>query len=59
LAAGRHYVFVADQTGSHLGHWYEVSDTNESSLGMRDRMDRSGQELMRNIQANSDAAINR
>jgi hypothetical protein len=59
LAAGRHYIFVPDQTGSHLGHWVEVADRSESSLGMRDRMDRSGQELMRNIQSNSDAVINR
>ena len=54
-AAGRHYVWIPSQTGSHLGTWVEVDDEAKAmSIGMQERMRWSGNALARSIQNHGD-----
>ena len=54
-AAGKHYVWIPSQTGSHLGAWVEVSDEDKGMpSGMEERMRWSGNALARRIQTSGD-----
>jgi len=57
---GKHFVWVPSQTGSNLaGSWVEIgSEPKQAPLGMRQRADSSGQEMVRQLQQNSDAIRN-
>jgi protocatechuate 3,4-dioxygenase beta subunit len=58
-AAGRHYVWIPAQTGTHLGTWIEVEDDAKAmSVGMQERLRFSGSELAKHIQANNGSNIN-
>ena len=58
-AAGKHYVWIPSQTGSHLGNWIEVDDDAKAMpLGMQERVRNAGNELARHIQANSGTNVN-
>jgi len=52
-AAGKHYVWIPSQTGSHLGAWVEVDDEAKGMpTGMQERLRWSGNDLARHIQSN-------
>ena len=52
--AGKHYVWIPEQTGSHLGTWVEADDDAKAmSTGMQERMRWSGSALARSIQSRS------
>ena len=51
FAAGKHYVWVSKQTGSHLGEWMEVEgDGKKMSSGMAERLNNAGNNTVRHIQ---------
>jgi len=51
---GKHYVWIPEQTGSHVGIWVEVDDDAKAmSTGMQERMRWSGSALARSIQTRS------
>lgn len=55
FAAGKHYVWVPKQTGTHLGDWMEVEgDGKGMPVGMQERLNNSGNTLLRKIQTRSD-----
>jgi len=59
FAKGKHYVWVPQQTGSHLGTWAEVEDNGKvMPSGMSERLNNQGNALARQIQANSAAMPN-
>jgi 5-hydroxyisourate hydrolase-like protein (transthyretin family) len=50
-AAGKHYVWVPMQTGTHLGDWMEVEgDGKGMPIGMQERLNNQGNALARSIQ---------
>jgi hypothetical protein len=50
-AAGKHYVWVPVQTGTHLGDWMEVEgDGKGMPIGMQERLNNQGNALARSIQ---------
>ena len=54
-APGKHYVWVPSDTGTHLGHWAEVEgDGKGIPVGMSERLNNQGNQLVRQIQARSD-----
>ena len=54
-APGKHYVWIPLQTGSHLGTWAEVEgDGKGMPVGMSERLNNQGNQLVRQIQARSD-----
>ena len=57
-AAGKHYIWVPASTSSRLsGSWVEVNgDPNKMPVGMRERVNWSGNAAVRRIQANAGAA---
>jgi Carboxypeptidase regulatory-like domain len=51
FAAGKHYVWVPKQTGTHLGDWMEVeNDGKAMPSGMAERLNNQGNMLARHIQ---------
>ena len=51
FAPGKHYVWVPQQTGSHLGHWAEVEgDGKGMPVGMIERLNNEGNNLVRQLQ---------
>ncbi len=51
FAAGKHYVWVPKQTGTHLGDWMEVEkDGRAMPSGMAERLNNQGNALARHIQ---------
>jgi hypothetical protein len=51
-AAGKHYVWIPAQTGTHLGSWIEVDDDAKAMpIGMQERLRDSGNQLAKHIQA--------
>ena len=51
FAAGKHYVWVPKQTGTHLGDWMEVeNDGKTMPSGMAERLNNQGNVLARHIQ---------
>jgi hypothetical protein len=51
FAAGKHYVWVPKQTGTHLGDWMEVeNDGKTMPSGMAERLNNQGNMLARHIQ---------
>ena len=55
FAAGKHYVWVPKQTGTHLGDWMEVeNDGKAMSSGMAERLNNQGNALARQIQKSGD-----
>jgi Carboxypeptidase regulatory-like domain len=59
FAKGKHYVWVPQQTGSHLGTWAEVEDDGKvMPSGMAERLNNQGNALARQIQANGAAMPN-
>jgi len=51
FAAGKHYVWVPKQTGTHLGDWMEVeNDGKGMPSGMAERLNNQGNMLARHIQ---------
>jgi hypothetical protein len=51
FAAGKHYVWVPKQTGTHLGDWMEVeNDGKAMPSGMSERLNNQGNMLARHIQ---------
>jgi len=57
-AAGKHYIWVPASTGSQLsGSWVEVNENpRKLPVGMRERVNWSGNAAVRNIQANAGQA---
>ena len=54
FAPGKHYVWVPQQTGSHLGTWAEVEgDGKGMPVGMAERLNNEGNALARQIQSRS------
>jgi hypothetical protein len=54
FAPGKHYVWVPQQTGSHLGTWAEVEgDGKGMPVGMAERLNNQGNALVRQIQTRS------
>lgn len=50
-AMGKHYVWIPQQTGSHLGYWLEVEDGGKAMpSGMAERQRFAGSMLARQIQ---------
>ena len=50
-APGKHYVWVEQQTGTHLGAWMEVEgDGKGMPIGMAERLNNQGNALARSIQ---------
>jgi Carboxypeptidase regulatory-like domain len=50
-AQGKHYVWVPQQTGTHLGDWMEVEgDGKGMPIGMQERLNNQGNALARSIQ---------
>ena len=50
-AAGKHFVWIPSQTGSHLGMWVEVDDKDPGMpIGMQQRLQNAGNSLARQIQ---------
>ena len=50
-APGKHYVWVPETTGTHLGHWAEVEgDGKGMPIGMQERLNNQGNALARQIQ---------
>ena len=50
-AAGKHYVWVPQQTGTHLGDWMEVEgDGKGMAVGMQERLNNAGNALAKSIQ---------
>ena len=51
FAPGKHYVWIAWETGSHLGHWAEIeTDGKVMSIGMAERVNNRGNDFVRYIQ---------
>jgi hypothetical protein len=51
FAPGKHYVWIPETTGSHLGHWAEVEgDGKGMPVGMEERLNNQGNTLVRQIQ---------
>jgi hypothetical protein len=51
FAAGKHYVWVPKQTGTHLGDWMEVeNDGKPMPSGMAERLNNQGNMLAKHIQ---------
>jgi VCBS repeat-containing protein len=51
FAPGKHYVWVPQQTGSHLGTWAEVEgDGKGMPVGMSERLNNEGNNLVRQLQ---------
>ena len=60
FAPGKHYVWVPQQTGSHLGAWVEVENEGKGmSVGMMERLNNQGNELVRHIQNSGDQGFHR
>jgi hypothetical protein len=55
FAPGKHYVWVPQTTGSHLGYWAEVEgDGKGMPIGMAERLNNQGNALARSIQRSGD-----
>ena len=51
FAPGKHYVWISQQTGSHLGHWAEVEgDGKGMPVGMMERLNNEGNSMVRELQ---------
>ena len=51
FAPGKHYVWIPETTGTHLGHWAEVEgDGKGMAIGMQERLNNQGNTLVREIQ---------
>ena len=51
FAPGKHYVWIAWETGSHLGHWAEIeNDGRIMPTGMAERLNNQGNALLRQMQ---------
>ena len=60
FAPGKHYVWVPQQTGSHLGAWVEVEGEGKGmSVGMSERLNNQGNLLVRHIQNSGDQGFHR
>jgi VCBS repeat-containing protein len=52
FAPGKHYVWIPQQTGSHLGTWAEVEgDGKGMPVGMVERLNNAGNSVVRELQA--------
>ena len=50
FAKGKHYVWIPEVTGSHLGYWVEADDSGKTvSTGLQQRMANQGNEMIRNM----------
>ena len=55
FAPGKHYVWVPEQTGTHLGSWVEVENEGRGmAVGMSERLNNQGNTLVRHIQNSGD-----
>ena len=55
FAPGKHYVWVPQQTGSHLGSWVEVENEGKGmAVGMAERLNNQGNLMVRHIQNSGD-----
>jgi len=51
FAPGKHYVWIPQETGSHLGHWAEVEgDGKGMPVGMMERLNNQGNSVVRELQ---------
>jgi VCBS repeat-containing protein len=52
FAPGKHYVWIPQQTGSHLGTWAEVEgDGKGMPIGMVERLNNAGNSVVHELQA--------
>jgi hypothetical protein len=55
FAPGKHYVWVPEQTGSHLGAWVEVEGEGKGmAIGMSERLNNQANLLVKHIQNSGD-----
>ena len=53
---GKHYVYVPEETGSHLGgHWVEVDENGQANSVGVNNVERANAEALRRMQSNSGA----
>lgn len=52
FAPGKHYVWIPETTGTHLGHWAEVEgDGKGMPVGMVERLNNAGNSVVKELQA--------
>lgn len=50
FAKGKHYVWIPEVTGSHLGYWVEADDNGKAApIGMQERMANQGNDTIRDF----------